>query len=86
MKLGYLTPLTVETIANARNLGYDSIEVGAGWLNRAVLSELEANLPVLQETLAKHNVAINAVAIDVDEETGMARRIERILEADGRAD
>lgn len=63
MKLGYLTPLTIETIANARNLGYDSIEVGAGWLNRAVLSELEANLPVLQEALAKHNVAINAVAI-----------------------
>jgi hypothetical protein len=30
MKLGYLTPLSVETIANARMLGYDAIEVGAG--------------------------------------------------------
>lgn len=42
-------------------------------------------LPVRFE-VASGPAQINAVAVDVDEETGKARRIERILEVDGRAD
>lgn len=63
MRLGYLTPLSLESIANARRLGYDAIEVGAGWLNRPTLSEIEANLPRLKDALQEHDMAVNAVAI-----------------------
>jgi sugar phosphate isomerase/epimerase len=63
MRLGYLTPLSLESIANARELGYDSVEVGAGWLNRPTLSEIEANLSRLQDALHEHGVAVSAVAI-----------------------
>lgn len=63
MRLGYLTPLSPETIANARRLGYDGIEVGAGWLNQPTLSEIEADLPRLKDALQEHGIAVNAVAI-----------------------
>jgi len=63
MRLGYLTPLSLEAIANARRLGYDAIEVGAGWLSGPTLSEIEANLPRLTDALHEHGIAVNAVAI-----------------------
>ncbi len=63
MKLGYLTSLSVEAVAAARRLGYDAIEVGAGWLNRPTLSEIEANLSALRDALQEHDVNVNAVAI-----------------------
>lgn len=63
MKLGYLTPLSVATIANAHQLGYDAIEVGAGWIGHSALDELEANRSALADALAQHQVAISSVAI-----------------------
>ena len=62
MKLGFLMPLSLETIATARQLGYDSIEVGAGWLSNA-LDELEQKQPALQAALEEQNITINAIAI-----------------------
>lgn len=63
MKLSYLTPLSPEVVANARAHGYDAVEVGAGWLNRPTLAELENNLPALKDALSKHAIAVSAVAI-----------------------
>ena len=63
MKLGYLTPLTPQTIANARQLGYDAIEVGAGWLTQPTLGQLERDLPALRSLLAQQQISINSVAI-----------------------
>lgn len=63
MRLGYLTPLSIESIANARRLGYDAIEAGAGWLNGSTLAEIEANLPRLADALQEHGIALNALAI-----------------------
>lgn len=63
MRLAYLAPLSLETIANARVLGYDALEVGAGWLNRPTLGELERDLPLLREALAQHRIGITSVAI-----------------------
>jgi sugar phosphate isomerase/epimerase len=63
MKLAYLTPLSVETITNARMLGYDAIEVGAGWLNTPTLGQLENNLSPLREALAQQRIGITSVAI-----------------------
>ena len=62
MKLAYLTPLSMETIANARQLGYDAVEVAAGWLGTPALAGLEENLPRLSDALAEHGIAITAVA------------------------
>jgi metallophosphoesterase (TIGR00282 family) len=50
-----------------------------------ILERFQTGLPVRFE-VATGPAQLNAVAIDVDEETGMARRIERILEVDGRTD
>ena len=63
MKLGYLTPLTPQTIANARQLGYDAIEVGAGWLTQPTLGQLERDLPALKGLLAQQQISITSVAI-----------------------
>ena len=63
MRLAYLTPLTLETIANARRLGYDALEVGAHWVDRPTLGELEENLPALRQALTEQEVAITSVAI-----------------------
>jgi sugar phosphate isomerase/epimerase len=63
MKLGYLTPLSLESIATARRLGYDAIEAGAGWLTGSTLAEIEADLPRLRDALQEHGVAVTAVAI-----------------------
>ena len=63
MRLGYLAPLTQETILNAHKLGYDSLEVGAGWLDSPNLAQIEANLPALREALVEHGITVNAVAI-----------------------
>jgi sugar phosphate isomerase/epimerase len=89
MKLGYLTPLTLETITNAKKLGYDAIEVGAGWLNSPALQQVEANLPALRDALVEHQIGINAVAIygsaveaSVDEAVayyGRAMKVARAL-------
>lgn len=63
MRLGYLAPLTEETILNAHKLGYDALEVGAGWLDHPGLDQIEAHLPALRAALAEHRIAVNAVAI-----------------------
>ena len=63
MKLAYLTPLSVETIVAARRLGYDALEVGAGWGERSRIAELEASLPALRDALAEHKIGITSVAI-----------------------
>ena len=63
MKLGYLIPLTLETIAKARKLGYDAIEVKAGWIGHSELDELEANRADLQAALRESGISITAVAI-----------------------
>ncbi|MHB0859421.1 MAG: sugar phosphate isomerase/epimerase family protein [Anaerolineae bacterium] len=63
MRLGYLTPLSVETIANARALGFDSVEAGVGWINHSHLPEIEANLPALRDALANHHIAVTSVAV-----------------------
>jgi len=63
MRLGYLMPLTQEAILNARKLGYDSLEAGAGWLGSPHLARIEAELPALRDALGKHHIAISSVAI-----------------------
>ncbi len=63
MKLGYLTPLSLETIANARQLGFDAVEVGAGWIGRPDLAALEADLPAMRDALEEHGIAVTSVAI-----------------------
>ena len=63
MRLGYLTPLSLESILNARKLGYDSLEVGAGWLDSPTLAKIEEDLAALRDALAKHHIAISSVAI-----------------------
>lgn len=63
MRLGYLTPLSTETIENARKLGYDGIEVAARWVDRPLLAEIESDLPGLRDTLAKNKVSITSVAV-----------------------
>lgn len=63
MKLAYLAPLSEETIANAHKLGYDALEVGAGWGERSKLAEIEGNLSTLREALAKYEIGITSVAI-----------------------
>lgn len=50
-----------------------------------ILERFLTGLPVRFE-VASGPAQLNAVVIDVDERTGRARRIERILEVDGRAD
>ena len=50
-----------------------------------ILERFLTSLPVRFE-VASGPAQLNAVAVDVDEETGKARRIERILEVDARAD
>jgi len=62
MKLAYLTPLSTETILNAKELGYDAIEVAAGPPGRSALSGLEESLPRLRDALTEHDIAITAVA------------------------
>lgn len=63
MRLGYLAPLTEETILNAKRLGYDAIEVKAGWLDQPTLGETEANLHALSALLTEHEIGITSVAI-----------------------
>jgi len=63
MKLAYLTPLSAETIANARRLGYDGVEARVMWLDRPTLGELEAKVPALRDALAEHDIAVTSVAI-----------------------
>jgi sugar phosphate isomerase/epimerase len=63
MKLGFLMPLSVENIARARRLGYDSLEAAVGWLGASTLDASVASLPQLKDAMAKHNVAITSVAI-----------------------
>jgi sugar phosphate isomerase/epimerase len=62
MKLGFLMPLTLETIATAKQLGYDSIEVGAGWLG-TTLDGLEKNQAQLVAALQENAIRISSVAI-----------------------
>ena len=64
MKLAYLSPLTLETIANARKLGYDAIEAAVGWLPLPTgLAELENNLPAIRDAMKEHKVAVTSVAM-----------------------
>jgi sugar phosphate isomerase/epimerase len=63
MRLGYLAPLTTETIATAQRLGYDGIEVDAGWVDRPRLDELERALPRLQEALLEAGIQVTSVAV-----------------------
>lgn len=64
MKLAYLTPLTLDTIANARKLGYDAIEAAVGWLPLpTALVELENNLSAIRDALKEHKIGITAVAM-----------------------
>ncbi len=64
MKLSYLTPLTLETIANARKLGYDAIEAAVGFLPQAAgLAPLEKDLPAIQAALKETKIAVTSVAM-----------------------
>lgn len=62
MKLGFLMPLTVENITTARQLGYDSLEVNAGWLGNT-LDNLEQNQATLLAALRDNGIKINSIAI-----------------------
>ncbi len=63
MNLAYLTPLTVETIANAKRLGYDGLEASGGWMERHLLGEMERDLPALQAALAETGMRVTALAL-----------------------
>lgn len=62
MKLGFLMPLTLETIATAKYLGYDSIEVGAGWLG-TTMDGLEKKQAQLKEALQENAIRISSIAV-----------------------
>jgi sugar phosphate isomerase/epimerase len=63
MKLAYLTPLTRDTIKQANKLGYDAVEVGAGWVDKPTLDELLGHLDAVREALREHKIGVTAVAI-----------------------
>jgi sugar phosphate isomerase/epimerase len=63
MRLAYLGPLSVETIAVTQRLGYDGLEVNAGWLDQPRLAELERSLPQLTAELQRARLQVTAVAI-----------------------
>ena len=63
MRLAYLAPLTAEHIAAAQRLGYDGLEVDAGWLDRPRMDELEQALPSLLDELARARLQVTAVAV-----------------------
>lgn len=63
MKLGYLAPLTVETIQSAKRLGYDALEASGGWMKQHLLDELEAGLPALQSALGEAEMAVTALTL-----------------------
>jgi len=63
MHLAYLAPLTAEQIATAQRLGYDGLEVDAGWLDRPKMGELEQALPSLVDELARAHLQVTAVAV-----------------------
>jgi len=62
MNLGFLMPLSLDTISTAKQLGYDSIEVGAGWLSDS-LNELEKQQPELSAALSDKQIKISSIAI-----------------------
>jgi metallophosphoesterase (TIGR00282 family) len=75
-----------EGTAYITDVGMTGPRDGVIGMDRArILERFQTGLPVRFE-VATGPAQLNAVAIDVDEETGMARRIERILEVDGRTD
>jgi metallophosphoesterase (TIGR00282 family) len=75
-----------EGTAYISDVGMTGPRDGVIGMDRArILERFQTGLPVRFE-VATGPAQLNAVAIDVDEETGMARRIERILEVDGRTD
>jgi len=63
MRLAYLGPLSLESIAMAQRLGYDGLEVDAGWLDRPRLAELEQALPQLRDELQRARVEVTAIAV-----------------------
>ncbi len=63
MRLAYLTPLSLNTITEAKRLGYDAIEVAVRWVDQPTLGELERELPALRDALAEHKIAVTAVAV-----------------------
>ncbi|MHB9034935.1 MAG: sugar phosphate isomerase/epimerase family protein [Anaerolineae bacterium] len=89
MKLGFLMPLSVDTITTAKQLGYDSIEVGAGWLGKT-LEGLEKNQAELVAALGANGIKINSVAIygatvttPVDEAVDFWKRAIKLTRAFG---
>lgn len=63
MKLAFLMPLTFESVAIARELGYDAIEVGARWVDAPIMDELERDLSPLRDALGEGGIAVTSVAI-----------------------
>ncbi len=63
MNLSFLMPLTLENIARAEKLGYDAIEVGAGWATAPTLGEIEANLSQFKDALVESGIGVTSVAI-----------------------
>jgi len=63
MKLAFLMPLTTDSIATAKELGYDAIEVKAGWVDSSQIEDLEADLPQLQDALGEAAITVSSVAI-----------------------
>jgi len=63
VKLAFLMPLSMGTIATAKELGYDGVEVGARWLDAPSLREIEEDLPRLRDALTEHQIAVTSVAI-----------------------
>ena len=66
MRIGCYLPLTVENIKRAKKLGYEALEVHAGWLTEPGLQTLERSLPGLVEELAAEETAVTAVTIGGD--------------------
>jgi len=92
MRLGYLTPLSTETIENARKLGYDAIEVAARWVDRPLLADIESNLPKLRDTLAKNKLIVTSIAVygytietPLEEAVGYYERAVKVAQALGCA-
>jgi sugar phosphate isomerase/epimerase len=63
MKLSYLTPLTLETIANARKLGYDAIEAAVGFLPQRPLPVPAGEGPAATRALKETKIAVTSVAM-----------------------
>jgi sugar phosphate isomerase/epimerase len=62
MRLGYLTPYIPGEFANARNMGFDAVELRVNWNAQEGKVDAGADLGQIREEMAEHGVGLTALA------------------------